>query len=123
MTCCGARLHAPQFIWQIGLGDGWPGGAKNEQALNALRGIWNLTMRLVEESTPPALRFLSMLMRAENDEQMDQILQANRPLVTEQMVQALEGMEANMRETGETESAERVAIVLGRVRAKLLQPA
>jgi hypothetical protein len=97
--------------------------AKNEAALTALRKVWDLTMRLMEEATPPALRFLGMLMRAENEQQIDEILAANRRLVTEQMVEALAGMEANMREDGETESADHLALVLRKARAMLLQPA
>lgn len=96
--------------------------AKNEEALKALRGVWELVMRLIEEATPPALRFLSMLMGAQNDEQIDQILQNNRALVNDQMVQALEGIEATMREEGQTQSAERLALVLQKARALLLQP-
>ncbi len=97
--------------------------AKNEAALTALRRVYDLTMRLIEEATPPALRFLNALMRAENEEQIEQILTANRRLVNEQMVQALEGIEAEMRESGEGESAERVALILRKARSMLLQPA
>lgn len=95
--------------------------AGNQEALNALRRIWELIRRLLEEATPPALRLLNRLMMAKDDEEIERVLQANRGLVTQRMVEALQGVEANMREAGETESADHMARVLQKARALLLQ--
>jgi hypothetical protein len=92
----------------------------NEQALAALQDIWEMTMRLVEETTPPELRFLNRLMSAEDEETIDEALEQNRPLVTEHLAEMLERAEASMREDGDTETADQLVQVLGKVRAKLL---
>jgi hypothetical protein len=90
--------------------------ADNEEAVRSLQALWGLILRLTEETLPPELQLLNRLLVAEDDVEIDRLLQENRDLVTERLVQVLEQAEANVREEGESETAERLAAVLKKVR-------
>ncbi len=70
----------------------------DEESLEVLRSVWRLVMDLMEEGLPPELRFLNRLMAAEEDEEIERILEENRNLVTEGMVQFLREAETEARE-------------------------
>jgi len=89
--------------------------ASDMEAAIALQEIWNLLMRLREESLPPELRFFNRLMVVEEDE-IDGLLQERRDLVTEHLVEFVERAEANAREEDETEMADRMALVLKKMK-------
>lgn len=85
-------------------------------AVQALQSIWDLVMRLTEESVPPELRLINRLVTAESDAEVETLLQENHDLVTEQLVQFMEEAEAGMREQGASEAAGRLASVLEKAR-------
>jgi hypothetical protein len=91
----------------------------NEDATKALQKIWELVLRLTEESLPPHVRLLNRLMSAEDEETIDKLLQANRPLVTAQFAEVVEKMVSNMEEGEEVppEAIERMKQVLPKVKA------
>jgi len=93
----------------------------NEGAAKSLRGIWELLLRLSEESLPPSVRLLNRLMAVEDEGDIDKLLQANRPLVTVQFVELLEQAQAGVQEDEEAppESAERLALVAAKAKALL----
>jgi hypothetical protein len=93
----------------------------NESAVKSLQRIWELVMRLSEETLPPVVRLLNRLMAVEDAADIDELLQANRPLVTEQFVAMLEQAQAGMQEDEEAppEAAERLALVAAKARALL----
>jgi hypothetical protein len=84
---------------------------EDENAVAALREVWNVVMALVEESLPPELRLMNRLMGAQDEEQIDRLLEDNRNLVTQRMAQFVEETEAEAREEGDTETAERTALI------------
>jgi hypothetical protein len=94
--------------------------AGNEDAVKSLQRIWELVLRLSEETLPPVVRFLNRLMSVENEGEIDKLLEKNRRLVTPQFVAMLEQAQAGMQEDEETppEAAQRLALVL--VKAKAL---
>ncbi len=81
----------------------------DEESLEALRSVWRVVMDLMEEGLPPEIRFLNRLMAAEEDEEMEQILEQNRELMTEGMVQLMREAEAEAREEEDLETAEQMA--------------
>ncbi len=89
--------------------------AGNEEAIKVLQALWSLLMRMREESLPPELRLFNRLMVVEED-QVDTLLQENRDLVTERLVGFTEKTEANAREEGETEMADRMVLVLEKMK-------
>jgi len=80
-----------------------------------------LLVRLMDESLPPEVRLLNRLMAAEDDATLDKLLQENRDLLTEDLVQYLEDTEATMREQGTLETADHLASVLAKVKLNLPQ--
>jgi len=95
--------------------------AGNEEAAKSLQRIWELVLRLSEETLPPVVRLLNRLMSVENEADIDKMLQANRPLVTEQFVAMLEQAQVGMREDeeAEPEAIERLALVAAKAKALL----
>lgn len=91
-------------------------GAGDEEAVKALQAVWSLIMRLMDESLPPELRLFNRLMAAEDDAQVERLLQENRDLVTNRMAQFVEKTEANAREDGASEMADRMAALLEKVK-------
>jgi len=86
--------------------------AGDEGAVEALQAIMGLILHLIEETLPPELRLLNRLIDAEDDAKIEELLQENRDLMTERLIQFMEGTEAKMREDGQMESAERLALAL-----------
>jgi len=91
--------------------------AGTEELLHRLQAIQELTVRLADEATPPELRFLNRVMSAETDQEIDQVLQENQQMLTDRLLEDLERVEANVREEGDAEVADRIALVLERARA------
>jgi hypothetical protein len=94
--------------------------AGNEDAAKSLQRVWELVLRLSEETLPPLVRLLNRLMTVE-DEKIDQLLEKNRPLVTPEFVAMLEQAQTAMQEDEEAppETAERLALVLAKAKALL----
>jgi hypothetical protein len=84
---------------------------EDAQALEALREVWDVVMGLMEEAMPPELRLINRLMTAEDEEEIERLLEESRDLVTQRMVQFVEETEANAREEGDLETAEQMALV------------
>jgi hypothetical protein len=91
--------------------------AGDGEAIRSLRALWDLVFRLMEESLPPELQLLNRLLAVEDDAEIDALLQRNRDLVTERLVQVIEQSEARTREEGASETADRLALVLEKVQA------
>lgn len=96
-------------------------GAGNEDAVKSLQRVWALVMRLSEETLPPVVRLLNRLMNIEEEAGIDELLQANRPLVTPEFVTLLEQVQAGMQEDeeAEPEAIERLALVVAKAKALL----
>ena len=86
--------------------------AGNQEAISSLQAIWSLLLRMTEESLPPEVQLLNRLIAAEDDAEVERLLQDNRDLVTERLVRFMEEVEAKAREEGDLEPAERLALVL-----------
>jgi hypothetical protein len=93
--------------------------AGNEDAIKALQGIWDLVLRLTEETLPPHLRLLNRLLSAEDEEAIDKLLEANRSLLTDAFAQVLEQTVAGAQEDEDAppETVERLKLVLPKVKA------
>ena len=91
------------------------------QTVRALQFIWDLVLRLAEESMPPEVRFLNRLVAVESDAEVERLLQENRDLVTERLIRFMEETEAGIREQGALETAERLASVLEKARGMVAE--
>lgn len=88
-----------------------------EEAAQALRRIWNIIVELVGESLPAEMIFFRQLMSAEDEEQVEQILEANSDLVTPPLIDAVEEMVEDAHEEDRPEAAERFSLVLEKMKA------
>ncbi|MBS3783960.1 MAG: hypothetical protein KGY78_05920 [Anaerolineae bacterium] len=94
---------------------------EDEQALEALREVWNAVMGLMEEALPPELRLINRLMAAEDEEEIERLLEESRNLVTQRMAQFIEESEAEAREEGDLETAEQMALISEKISSILAQ--
>jgi len=94
---------------------------EDEEALEALRGIWDVVMGLMEEAMPPELRLINRLMAAEDEEEIERLLEQSRNLVTQRMAQFVDETEAKAREDGDLETAEQMALVSEKMSRMLAQ--
>jgi len=88
----------------------------DEKAVESLTGVWNLAMRLMEESLPPELRLFNRLVAAKEEGEVTKLLEKNRRLVTASFVAFLVQAEKGMRENESEEMADHVAVVLAKAR-------
>ena len=84
---------------------------EDEEALEALREVWNAVMGLMEEAMPPELRLINRLMAAEDEEEIERLLQESRNLVTQRMAQFVDEARGDAREEGDLETAEQMDLV------------
>jgi len=95
--------------------------AGNEEAVERVREIWDLVLDLMVEAMPPEVRFFNGLLAAEDEAEIDRLLEANKPLVTERMAEFVEKSEAEARGEGDTETADQMALVLNKLRRMLAE--
>lgn len=86
--------------------------AGSEEAVRSLRAVWGLVLQLMEESLPPELQLFNRVMAAGDDTEIEGLLQENQDLVTEHLVRFMEEARANAQQEGESEAAERLALVV-----------
>ncbi len=79
--------------------------------LQALSRVVSVLNRLSEESMPPEMLFVRRALSAPDEEKLLEFLSDNRPLLQPQLFQFLEALEQETRERGETEVAERLALI------------
>jgi len=98
--------------------------AGNAEAVASLQAIWDMLLRMMEESLPPEVQFLNRLMAAEDDAEIEGLLQDGREFVTERLIQLMEDAETRVRDEGDLETADRLALVLEKARGMgTLEPA
>lgn len=94
---------------------------EDKESLEALRQVWDVVMALMEEAMPPELRLINRLMAAEDEEEIEQLLEESRNLVTQRMAQFVEETEAKAREEDDLETAEQMALVSEKMSKLLAQ--
>jgi hypothetical protein len=92
--------------------------AGQQEIVEDLEEIWRLTVSLIQETVPPALRLFTRLMEAEEDE-IESILEQNQELVTEDLIQFLEAAQGDMEEEGEEEALQHLQVVLEKARERV----
>jgi hypothetical protein len=94
---------------------------EDEETLAALREIWKVVTGLMEEAMPPELRLINRVMAAEDEEEIERLLQEGKNLVTQRMVQFVDKTEAEAREEGDLKTAEQMALVSEKMGSMLAQ--
>lgn len=93
----------------------------DDETVEALESIWDLTLGLMEEALPPELRLFNRVLQAEDEEAVADLLAENRDLINERLVQLVEGSEAEARQEENLNVADRLALALEKM--KELAPA
>jgi len=84
----------------------------------ALQSIKNMILRLMEQSLPPEVRFFNRLMAAEDDTEVDKLLQENRELATERLMQFMEQAKAGLQQEDQAEEdEEHLTMLMDKVKA------
>uniref|UniRef100_UPI0034E28417 CpXC domain-containing protein n=1 Tax=Methanothrix sp. TaxID=90426 RepID=UPI0034E28417 len=82
--------------------------ARSEGDLNtvrALQEVWNMILKLTEETLPPEIRLFNLVMNAENEDEVEKLLQENRDLLSAPLLQFMERAAAEMEEADDEEIA------------------
>ncbi len=81
-----------------------------------LREVWELVMRLLEESLPPELQLFGQLTRASSEREVERLLREHRSLLTDGLLELLEAGEKDMRQDGRLQIADNLALALRKAR-------
>ncbi|MCX7681542.1 MAG: CpXC domain-containing protein [Anaerolineae bacterium] len=85
--------------------------------VRALQDVWNMILKLTEETLPPEIQLFNRLMNVESEGEVEKLLQENRELLTAPLLQFMERAAAEMEEAGDEEITRRARFVLERARA------
>jgi hypothetical protein len=81
---------------------------KATAAVRRLRAVYDQAVKILQESMPEDLQLLNQLLTAPDEGAVRQLLKENRALVTREFVESLKPLEAEMREGGRPEIADRI---------------
>ena len=84
-------------------------------AARRLRSVYELTVKILQESMPADLQLLNQLLTATDETKVRQLLKDNRATITPEFVESLKPLEAEMREGGRGELADRIKSLRGQM--------
>jgi hypothetical protein len=82
--------------------------SKASAAVRRLRAVYDQAVKILQESMPADLQLLNRLLTAPDEATVRQLLKDQRTLVTPEFVESLKPLEAEMRESGRAELADRI---------------
>lgn len=88
----------------------------NQEMAKSLEGIWHLVLKLMEETLPPEVRFVNRLMNAEDEAEIDRMLQENRRMVTQRLADWLERIASRIQEESPAEVVEHLKLVQDKIK-------
>jgi hypothetical protein len=77
-------------------------------AARRLRSVYEAAVKILQENMPQDLRLLNQLLSAPDEASTRQLLRENRDLLTQEFLDTLKPLEAEMREGGRPEIADRI---------------
>ncbi len=89
----------------------------DQEAFEALQAVAEVINKVMEGQMPPEMVLLRHLMVAESDEDLTQILEQNRRLLSPQFFQFLEMLEQRSRGEGQEEEADRLSEIRAKAQA------
>jgi len=84
-------------------------------AVNRLTQIYEMALKVLDESLPPEMRLMQQLAGAPDSADMKKLLNENRELLTPEFVEMLGVAESQMRESGHGEQADKIKSIRGQV--------
>ncbi|NLE45929.1 MAG: hypothetical protein GX620_14505 [Chloroflexi bacterium] len=86
--------------------------AGNEEAVKHLEEVWQLVMRLMEESIPPELRLINRLMAIDDLEAVENLLRERSAVITDRLIGIMERVEANLRQEKDAAEADHLKAII-----------
>ena len=84
-------------------------------AVRRLRVVYDLAVKILQESMPADLQLLNQLLTAPDETKVRQLLKENRAMITAEFVESLKPLEAEMRQGGRAELADRIKSLRGQM--------
>lgn len=81
---------------------------EDKEAFKELAEIQAILMNLIESQLPPEIQLLNHLVRANSEEEQNQILESNSEMVNEELLQMMDRVIAQAQESGQTEQEEQL---------------
>jgi hypothetical protein len=69
-------------------------------------------MRAIQSTQPPEVRFVNTLLQVEYPNQTKELLERNKQVLGPELIAWMEGLAGELRQSGRTESADRLALVI-----------
>ena len=85
----------------------------------ALKEIQKLISDIMEQANPPQMQLLTMMMRAENEEQMGQVLDANEQYVNGELLETIDKVSAELPADSPPEMLERLSLARSIIAARV----
>ncbi len=76
----------------------------DKDRLGQLEQVHSLIVEQVEDQTPPEIQLLTQLMYAETDEEMQQLLDENEELLSDDLIKVVDLLQDQVKESGQEES-------------------
>ncbi len=92
----------------------------DQERLDQLNQVRSLIVEQVEGQTPPEIRLLTDLMYAETDEELQQLLDENEDLLSDDLLKVVDLLQDQIKETGQQETVDRLGQVKGLIAARLV---
>jgi hypothetical protein len=86
------------------------------QAFAQLQKIGDAAMRAIQGTQPPEVRFVNTLLQIEYPNQTKELLERNKQVLGPEFIAWMEGLEGELRESGRTETADRLVLVIGQAK-------
>jgi hypothetical protein len=82
------------------------------QAFAQLQRVGDAAMRAIQSTQPPEVRFVNTLLQVEYPNQTKELLERNKQVLGPELIAWMEGLAGELRQSGRTESADRLALVI-----------
>jgi hypothetical protein len=91
-----------------------------QERLDQLNHIRALIAEQVDDQTPPEIQLLTQLMYTETDEEMEQLLDANEALLSDDLLKVVDLLQDQVKESGQEQLVEQLGRVKGMIAPRLL---
>jgi hypothetical protein len=89
------------------------------ERLERLNQVRELIINQVEGQTPPEIQLLTKLTYAETDEEMEQLLDQNQDLLSDDLLKVVDLLQDQVKESGQEQLVDRLGRVKGLIAARL----
>ncbi|MEM7331216.1 MAG: CpXC domain-containing protein [Chloroflexota bacterium] len=93
--------------------------AGDKEMFKGLAEIQAVLMTLIESQLPPDIQMLNQLVRAESEAEQNAILDTNAPLIKPELLQMMDRVIAQAKESGQSDQEARLTAIKGKIAARV----